>query len=199
MTVLNLQVNASANDAYQDSGGTADITATSANVGTGTAASSPDRAVGLRFTNVTIPQGATINSATLTQKKDSTEWSLVEFTWRGQAADNAAAFSNGEDLTARSLTTASVSCSENTNHTDATFYSLPAGADLKTIVQEIVDRAGWASGNALVMLAIGDSANSFASDAYWQYDNAAADAAKLDIDYTASSGVVSRLALMGAG
>ena len=199
MTVLNLQVNASANDAYQDSGGTADIVATSANYGTGTAASSPDRAVGLRFTNVTIPQGATINSATLTQKKNGTEWSLVEFTWRGQAADNAAAFSAGEDLTARTQTTASVACSENSNHADATFYSLPAGADLKTIVQEIVDRAGWASGNALVMLAIGDSTNSFASDAYWQYDNAAADAAKLDIDYTAAAGGSKQMTLLGVG
>lgn len=185
MTVLNLQVNASANDAYQDSGDTADITATGAVYGTGTASASPDRTVGLRFTNVTIPPGATINSATLTQKKNGNEWSTVIFTWRGEAADNAAAFSGGEDMTARALTTASVSCSENTNHTGGTFYSLPAGADLKTIVQEIVDRAGWASGNALVMLAIGDSASSFASNSYFQYDNAAADAAKLDIDYTA--------------
>jgi len=188
MPTLNLQVGASGDDAYQDSGGTADTTYSAPNIGTGAAASSPDRAFGLRFTGVTIPPGATIDSASLTMLKSGAQWSNVEFTWRGHDADNAGAFTGGEDLTARALTTASVSVSENSNHADATWYSLPAGADLKAIVQEIVDRAGWSSGNAIVILGIGDSTNSFASNTYHMYDSAAANAAKLDITYTVTVG-----------
>jgi hypothetical protein len=183
LTTLNLQVNASGNDAYQDSGGSAIIVDTSSAIGTGTAASSPDRTYGVRFVSVTIPQGASITSANLTICKRGTQFNNVEGTWRGEAADNAAAFTLGEDMTTRAQTSASVACSENINRTDATYYAFPTGASWVAIVQEIVNRGGWASGNALVLLFIGDSANSFTSTDINSYDNSTSLAAKLDIDY----------------
>ncbi len=183
MTTLNLQVSASSDDAYQDAGGSADITSVAAVMGTGTAASSPDRAYGVRFLTVTIPQGATITSAALTVSKRGTQFNDVRGTWFGQAADNAATFAAAEDMTARAQTSASVACSENINRTDATYYSFPVGASFVAIVQEIVNRAGWASGNAMVLVFIGDNATSFTSTDVNSYDNSTSLAAKLDIDY----------------
>jgi hypothetical protein len=184
LTTLNLQVGASSDDAYQDSGGTANITSAAAAAGTGTSGVTPLRTYGVRFTSVTIPQGASIVSANLTVCKRNTTFNDVRGTWFGQADDNAATFSGGEDMTARTQTSATVVCSENISRTDGVFYAFPTGASWVSIVQEIVNRSGWASGNAMVFVFIGDNASSFTSTDVNSYDNSPSVAAKLDIDYS---------------
>ena len=50
-------------------------------------------------------------------------------------------------------------------------------------MQEIVSRAGWASGNALALIAVGDGVYNYSGGHYYGYEDNTAYAAKLDITY----------------
>ena len=111
---------------------------------------------GLRYTSVNIPQGATIVSAKIQFYADEvSDNSALTATFRGEDVDNAAGFtSTAFDLTNRAQTSASV------DWVIPTWVVGDAGpdqlsAELKTIVQEIVDRPGWAPNNALVLMKLG--------------------------------------------
>ena len=96
----------------------------------------------LRFTNVTIPAGSTISAAKL--KVDFLSGSERTFQINGYNADNVSQPSSGSDGNHMNYTSANAS------------WTIPASAaihdspEIKTIVQEIVDRSGWASGNAMM-------------------------------------------------
>ena len=108
-------------------------------------------AVGLRYGNVTIPQGAVITSATITFTRITNSGSVVNFLIEGQAADNAPTFVYDAgapanfNITSRPATTATVAWTTSSLSTAQVVTD-----DVAAIVQEVVDRAGWASGNALV-------------------------------------------------
>lgn len=96
-----------------------------------------------RFQNVTIPQGSTITSATIDlyfQKRGMTA------TLRGYATDNAAAWT---PYTVRPGVIAATSASGTMSAATNGAHSL----NVASIVQEIVNRAGWVSGNALSIFA----------------------------------------------
>jgi len=165
-------VGTSADDAAQAPDTSVSLTGTVMN------ANSPSQGAGMRWQNVTIPQGATINSATLTINVVNTSFDDPDVNIWGQAADNAAAFAaTNNNISSRTSTTATVTW---------TASSIGSGAknapELKPVIQEITDRAGWTSGNALVLIVWGRSG---ASLLRWnQYDNGSG-AASLSIDYTA--------------
>lgn len=118
---------------------------------------------GLRFPNITIPQGATITAATISGKaKSSGSGANAKTRIRAQAADNPSTFSTASDFKSRvfiSNTPASgVDSSKVTVAVD--WDSIAASVadnttltspDISTVIQAIVNRAGWASGNALVL------------------------------------------------
>ena len=194
-TSVSLQVNAIGNDAYQDRGGSADITAVSASIGTGNILSSPARTYACRFVNAPIPQGVTILSAVLKLRQASTSFNNVLCTWYAENVDNAAIYVNGEDLAARARTTANVACAENINRTGGTFYPYPTTGSWVGPLQEVISRAGWVSGNAVGFMAVGNGGSSFASTPVDSYDNAPAAAATLDLVYQNASGNI--VALIG--
>ena len=130
----------------------------------------------VRFLNVTAPQGATVDSATLTLNITGIT-GTPNTTLYGVDADNAAAFSYpGNTPSSATKTT-------------ATADPDPAGTGTKvititTIVQEIIDRGGWASGNAMAFVFINNDAG---TSNFWQaedYDSAGTAEATLDIAYT---------------
>lgn len=96
----------------------------------------------VRFTNVTVPQGTTITSAYLTLTAYQTDTDTVDQRIRGFAEDNTANFSS--DPSGRSKTSAQRTQNQAgiTNNQTYTY-------DVTAIVQEIVNRGGWSSGNAL--------------------------------------------------
>jgi hypothetical protein len=113
--------------------------------------------VGTRFRNVTVPQGATITSAYLQLTAEEAPHSnATSLTIRGQAANNPPTFAavNG-DLSGRPTTTASAAWTVDPwlNVGDAGLAQ--RSSSLTGIVQEIVNRPGWVSGNALVLLITG--------------------------------------------
>lgn len=132
-----------------------------------------------RFLSVTIPQGTSITSAIFTANVTGIV-GTPNTTWFGVDADNAAEFADPGNLPSNATTTT------------ASVDGDPAGTgtrtfDLTTIVQEIIDRAGWVSGNALALVC---KDNTGAGDNYWQAEDfieAGTAHATLDITYTAAS------------
>ncbi len=104
--------------------------------------------VGLRFQGINIVQGATITNAYIEFVAADSDSPVTSLTIRGEANDNAAPFSAGSPITSRSLTTQSVAWDgEAGGWTSGSVYQTP---DLTAVVQEIVNRAGWSQGNAMV-------------------------------------------------
>jgi hypothetical protein len=108
------------------------------------------RFVGVRFLNVTIPQGAKIVNAHVTFEASDDDDHDVNLTIFGQDSNNAARFDDDDDdISDRSKTAASISWDIVTKWKKNNIYKTPV---LSSVIQEIVDRPGWSSGNALAVL-----------------------------------------------
>lgn len=112
--------------------------------------------MGLRFQNITIPQGATIDSAFIIvySHEAKLEDDVANVTIYADDTDNAITFSEDSLITDRAATAAQVDwvVAEEWQLWEA--YSTP---DLKSVVQEIVDRSGWSSGNAIAFVLAGEN------------------------------------------
>ena len=112
--------------------------------------------VGLRFPGVPIPPGATIASASIQFQVDESSGGLTHLILEAEAADDAALFSTAiGDVSSRARTAASVQWAP------APWTTVgAAGPDQRTpnmasVIQEIVDRPGWSSGNAIAVIVRG--------------------------------------------
>jgi len=122
--------------------------------------------VGLRFTNVTIPAGAIILSATLTLATDEPTSSVTTLLFAGEAVGDAAPFTTTvNNLSSRSLTTTRVHWQAVPAwHTIGEEQQTP---NLAPLVQEVVNRSDWSSGQALAFIITGEGkrvAKAFDSD-----------------------------------
>lgn len=120
-----------------------------------------DQLVGVRFQNVTIPSGATISTAYIEFQADEANNNNVVIDIVGIDVDNAAQFnSNNSNISDRIDGTISSNTTANSSwtFTSANAWSVgERGADTRTpsiitIVQEIVDRGGWSSGNSMAFV-----------------------------------------------
>jgi len=171
MTIFNTAIAASSDDAREVGAGTTAIADTFLHTGVATGV-----LVGLRFTGVTIPQGATINSAILTLRSSASN-DDPDLDIYGQAADNAATFTTSSyNISGRTRTTAKT----NWTASNVGLAQLVDSPDFKSVVQEIVDRPGWSSGNALVVITISLSASTLAFRAWDQGSTPP----EITIDYT---------------
>jgi len=101
---------------------------------------------GFRFPDVRIPAGSVVTKATLLLHCYTGESKDIHIRYTGEATPNSEPFSSAVgDIGRRSRTVAGVS--EYTPVWDR--YSFNTSADLKEIIQEIIDQPGWQSGNAL--------------------------------------------------
>ena len=101
----------------------------------------------LRFTGVTVPAGSAVTSATLTLRATGS-YADLSTTLRAQAVDDASRPASASDLNGRTATSASVAWHPATWPNNSN-VSPP---DLATVVQEVINRPGWSSGNALMFL-----------------------------------------------
>jgi hypothetical protein len=103
---------------------------------------------GYRFQNVTIPTGSTITAASLDVYVQNTSYDSPNLELYCQAADNPDTFTDGEDwfTATRSWTTAKGTW----NATDIG-TGWKTTADFAAALQEVIDRPGWTSGNAVVV------------------------------------------------
>jgi hypothetical protein len=114
-----------------------------------------NQTVGLRFRGVAVEPGSTITNAYVQFQADESQSGATTLTIQGQAADNAPVFVNAAfNISSRPRTSASASWSP------AAWTVGQAGPAQRTgsiapVIQEIVDRPGWASGNSLVLIVTG--------------------------------------------
>lgn len=142
------------------------------------------RNIGLRFLNVTIPQGATINSAFIRFVALSTKNPTVDTQIQGVDEDNTAQFDVSPDPQDtpynRTKTTAVVQWDGAVSHTANANLDSP---DITSIVQEIVDRVGWSSGNAMGFYLSDDGSGSGEYLSVYEYASDSAKVAILMVDY----------------
>ncbi len=137
---------------------------------------------GIRFTNLTIPKGATVNSALLSVTSSSTQWLNLNFDIAGDSGGNSPIFSSAARPSTRTLTTAKVTHQSNVQWIANTSYNLN---DLSPIIQEIVNRSDWQPGNSISIIVKGTGGN-FARKFIKSFEGGATSAPKLTIGYTSS-------------
>lgn len=145
------------------------------------------RNIGLRFTNVTIQQGATINSAKIRFNAYGTESiTNMKILIQGIDEDNTSEFVASPESSARTRTktTAHVHWEGTISYTDGGNLDTP---DITDIVKEIVDRSGWSSGNAMAFFVSDNGSSSGKYISVNEYGDGSSLSAQLIIDYVAST------------
>ncbi len=119
-------------------------------------------AVGIRFVNVEIPQGAAIASAFVQfQAAAGVNTGAVDLTIRGEDTDHASPFGLLLfNISSRSTTSQFVSWSPPDWNSVGVAGVDQRTPDLSAVLQEIVDRSGWQSGNAMVLIFTGTGTRS---------------------------------------
>lgn len=164
--------------------------------------SSVDYWAGFRWLNVTIPQGSTINSATVDIYYALKSGTTVESIWYGVDEDDATTFANttANKPEGKTRTTASV-----TDSTDLSLFTTVGFGnylfDVAALVQEIINRPGWSSGNALAVVAHDNGSsgtNSYFGFSTYDFTGNARGAI-LTIDYTAGGGTTGQIKAFTGG
>lgn len=137
--------------------------------------------VGLRFNNIAIPPQATIVRAYVQFKVDEPKSVATTVIVQGQAADNAATFQKktSGDISGRPRTAAAVSWSPDPWLTVGAAGLDQQTPELASVVQEIIDRPDWSSGNSLVLIVTGSGERVAES-----YDGDEGGAPLLHVEYT---------------
>jgi len=189
MTTLNLQVGASTDNCWRRLT-PAYWELASNNIQAGAdAAPNYQYGAGMRFADVTIPKGATIIAAYLTLTCGyATAATVANTKISAEGIDNAPTFADdaavfdtrfGNHTTARPVWNAIPAWTVDTE------YQSP---EIKTVIQEIVNRAGWVSGNAIAIFwedYDDDSTHvALARRICYAYDGDSDKAPKLHIEYT---------------
>ena len=123
-----------------------------------------------RFTGLPLTNKTVISQAYLRVQAYLAGTGTSAFSLRGEAYDATDAFHVGAYLGARTVTTAAVTWTVSSAWAEDGVYTSP---DIKTIVQEIVNRPGWASGNPIA-IQMRNTASSGGYQQIYSYESAAA-------------------------
>ena len=175
MLVQNIRVSVGSDDAEENNSGTV-------NIPHGTIELVFDRnnqIVGIRFTNVQVPHGATILYSYIQFQAETTNSQLTTLTITGQAADNPLTFKNSKrNISSRGRTQNSTSWSPVEWMVINEAGDNQRTSDLSSIVQEIIDRPGWSQGNSIVIIFEGSGVRTA-----WSFNGLPAGAPLLHIEY----------------
>jgi len=137
---------------------------------------------GLRFQNVAIPQGATINSAHINYYAYSSAAGDTSIRFRTENVDDAESFTTASaNLTSRSFGSAFVDWTLPTSWSSGSAHQSP---DLASILQPIVDREGWGGGNSVVFITQGNPDSPAGSHRVRTYDYGSSWAPVLQVDFS---------------
>lgn len=169
MTTLNLQIATGDDDADQEG--------TSVTLGGANMNLDPGEYGAFRFPGVAIPSLATIDAATFSVYAQYGPIDDLYADVHAEAADDSAALAaTSNNISDRARTTAKVNISQ--SNTDVGWQAFP---DCKAVIQEVIDRGGWSSGQALTMILVA------LTNCYFRlrtYDGDPTYAAKLDVTFT---------------
>jgi hypothetical protein len=188
------QVGASGDDALTKYGGIRVYTSTNSSNTVGDSGGGNNRyCSGVRFTTIPLPQGSAIHSGVISFKAATGGGFTIRTKLRAYDADDAS-----DDLSTQAkwdaifpgaLTTATVTWDGLGSWFSGTWYD---SLNIASVIQEIVDRPGWASNQNMIFFWDDYDGRSDASALrrFFSYDNAAADAAKLNVSYNVSGQVM---------
>jgi hypothetical protein len=144
--------------------------------------------MGIRFPAVPIPQGSTINSAYLVVTSSGTyAQDTVSSIIMGEDADTAAVFAGTYiDYNGRPKTSASVLWYGIDHWALGSDYVSP---NIATVVSEVVNRAGWVTGNNMVLF-WDDRAMASSQSTYMPANVRGGSSYKLVVDYTVATAVI---------
>lgn len=138
-----------------------------------------------RFPSITIAKNSTINTAKITWTASVAETTnAITDIISAEASDNAVDFATNADIVNRAITTATVSYSLPTTRVLNTAYD---SSDISTVIQEIVNRASWASGNAIMIINKPNAATAGEDANYFTFEGSAVKVVTLTITFTAPS------------
>jgi hypothetical protein len=172
-----IPIRASVDDAEQRTSGTMNVSSGDLNLAVdGTVVQTE----GMRFTGVNVPKGAIITKAYVQFQVDEVSTGASNVSFFGQASDAPLSFSTAaSNISSRAKTAASVSFSFQTWPTLNVRGTAQQTADLSTIIQELVNRGGWATGGAMALIVSGTGERTAES-----FDGGAAKAPVLHIEWT---------------
>ena len=141
---------------------------------------------GYRFVNISVPQYATITRASLLFTAFNDQAGTLNLTIHGHDAGNSPTFVNANGPADREpdYTSASANWSP-TPWINAAMYQTP---DLAAIVQEIVNRPDWSSGNALSFIVLDDGTLDGANRKATAFDWSPTQSAQISIEYVENPG-----------
>lgn len=174
------QVGASGDDADQaGAGDNADLVGTEQNIGD--VAGDGTWTFGARFQTVAVPKDATISNATISLKATWAGDNDVNTLVYAEDADDCSIFTQADGPTDRmaAKTTANVAWEPGAWTEDV----FEASGDISAVLQEIVERAGWATGQDICILVAENGSTQWDMKEVYTFDNGAANAPKLDFDY----------------
>lgn len=176
MTTLNLQVSTGTDDGEENGSNVMDISASTVDLG------GANFFAGFRFQSVAVGQAQVLTSAILQMYVFDTGQDNAYFNAHCEDIDDAPTLTTAaSNLSNRTLTTASTNKAQ--SNVGVGWYTV----DVTSAVQEVVDRGGWASGQD-VMAILDAQASAFFRCRSYEGDSA--EAAKLDIDFTAVGAAV---------
>jgi len=175
-TQITRQVASQSSNAEQELGNGNIITASQIDM-------NPNQTNGVRFDSVTVPPGAMILDARIIFTARNSDSSSTALTFYGHLDADAQNFSTScsgcYDVSNRPKTSTSVTWNPGSWSTNTEY----ASDDLSSIVQEIVNQAGWASGNAMAFIQTNGGAGQRRA---YTYNGSSSRAAKLEITYATS-------------
>lgn len=132
--------------------------------------------IGLRYTNVNIPQGALVTSAYIQFTADESNSESTSLRIDAASTVNAGTISTiNNGLSSLSRTFVFVSWNNITAWTSGSTYN---SVDISTVIQELVGQSGWQSGNAMLLLVEGNGTRTAES-----YEGGASAAPRLFVNY----------------
>ncbi|MCU0560540.1 MAG: PilC/PilY family type IV pilus protein [Desulfobacterales bacterium] len=174
--VFEVRLSGSANDAEENHLGTVALGETVLDLG------GLYRRVGLRFANITIPRDAVITRAYIEFTVGGADSASTKVKVSAHATDNPSQFSTAAfDISTRVMLDPPIEWT--IDYAWQTVDMVHQSPELKTLVQALVKRPGWASGNAMAFVIEG-TGEVFRRAKSWDMDPAKAPL--LHIEYTAS-------------
>ncbi len=139
--------------------------------------------VGVRITNINIPAGAVIMNAYLQFTADEVQSDTTNLSINAEATGNSPAFSNiAYSVSSKTRTNATATWNNIAPWTIANTYN---STDISTVIQEIIDRGDWSSGNAMTFLLEGTGTRTAES-----YNGVPASAPRLFINYETIDSII---------
>ena len=179
---VDVRVAASADDAEEQTTGTMSMSSSKLDMMLDVATATTTNAmVGMRFRGLGIPSGAKITNAYLQFTAAQVQTGPMTLTVRAQNADDAPALtSTKRSLTSRGTTAAAATWDVPSWVQVNDSGSAQRSPDLTSVVQEVVNRAGWTTSSALALLVTGTGSGIRVARSY---DGAPLQAPLLHVEY----------------